>query len=92
MIYLYSGTPGSGKSYNATRQILYALDRRKPVPLICNYDIRHDTRNYDDAFHFVPNTQLHPKDLVAFAREWWETHRFHENGIMRSDCAIRITL
>lgn len=37
MIELYSGTPGSGKSFHATQKIYYLLRAKKRV--ICNYDI-----------------------------------------------------
>lgn len=40
MIELYSGTPGSGKSFHATQRIYYLLRARKNV--ICNYDISLD--------------------------------------------------
>lgn len=37
MIVLYSGTPGSGKSFHATQKIYYLLRGKKNI--ICNYDI-----------------------------------------------------
>lgn len=37
MILLYSGTPGSGKSFHAVQRIYYLLRNRKNV--ICNFDI-----------------------------------------------------
>lgn len=37
MILLYSGTPGSGKSFHATQKIYYLLRRKKNV--ICNYNV-----------------------------------------------------
>lgn len=44
MIHLYSGTPGSGKSYHATEKIFYRLRSRKNV--ICNYPINLDNCAY----------------------------------------------
>lgn len=40
MIELFSGTPGSGKSFHATQKMYYLLRSRKNV--ICNYDISLD--------------------------------------------------
>ena len=40
MIYLYSGTPGSGKSYHATKLIYDSLLAGKNV--ICNFEINRD--------------------------------------------------
>lgn len=80
-ISIYSGTPGSGKSYHATARIRDALYRRHPVPVVCNYDLRTDLRNRE-FFHFKPNVGLHPDWLVGFATDWWKSHRFRENGIL----------
>lgn len=44
MIHLYSGTPGSGKSYHATEKIFYRLRNKKNV--ICNYPISLDNCSY----------------------------------------------
>ncbi len=52
------------------------------MPVIANFDLRHDVRNYDAAFHFKSNLNLHPDWLVEFARKWWDTHRFRENSIL----------
>lgn len=82
-ITLYSGTPGSGKSYHATADIRDALYfRRNPMPVICNYDLSHDIAHYDTHFHYLPNNVLTPDWLVRFAGEWWETHPFHEDRIL----------
>lgn len=81
-ISLYSGTPGSGKSYHATADIWDCVNRRNPIPVICNYDLRHDMRNYDAAFRYMPNDKLKPDYLVDFASEWWGSHRFKEDGIL----------
>lgn len=81
-IYAYTGTPGSGKSLDASGRIWDALNRREPKPVICNYDINHKTRNYDKAFTYIPNSELSPERLIAFANDWWSTHKFHEDGIL----------
>lgn len=44
MIHLYSGTPGSGKSFHATEKIFYRLRMKKNV--ICNYPISLDNCSY----------------------------------------------
>lgn len=44
MIHLYSGTPGSGKSYHATEKIFYRLRAKKNV--IANYPISLDNCSY----------------------------------------------
>lgn len=81
MIYLFSGTPGSGKSYDATREIYEKLNRPHPKLVVCNYDLSHDMRNYE-YYRYVPNDRLTPELLVQLANEWWSTHTFHEDGIL----------
>lgn len=44
MIHLYSGTPGSGKSFHATEKIFYRLRMKKNV--ICNYPISLENCSY----------------------------------------------
>ena len=47
MIHLYSGTPGSAKSFHATQRIFYRLRSRKTV--ICNYPVNLDYCSYSAA-------------------------------------------
>lgn len=80
-IYLYSGTPGSGKSYHATRDIYEKIVYKKN-PVICNYDLSHDMKGYDELYHYKSNQDLDPDWLVEFSQEWFKTHRFRENEIL----------
>lgn len=62
MIYLYSGTPGSGKSLHTARTIYYHLALGKPV--ICNFDIDRSKVKNPDLFTYIDNCDLHPKKLI----------------------------
>lgn len=67
MIWLYSGTPGSGKSYHATADIYYRLKRRGRHPknkVIANFALAVDTPN----FLYWDNSQLTVKRLYNYAR------------------------
>ncbi|ODA41064.1 zonular occludens toxin domain-containing protein [Desulfosporosinus sp. BG] len=70
-ISFYSGTPGSGKSYNAICQILWALRLNKMV--IANFPIKFTDkeikRGYDKRFFYLPNEQITVESLVVFAIE-----------------------
>lgn len=79
-ILLYSGTPGSGKSLHATRDIRDALKFKKKA-VICNYEVVIDER-WKGSFNYVPNLALNPGMLVSFAVDWWDTHKFQEDGIV----------
>ena len=66
MIYLYSGTPGSGKSLHAARVIYYTLYRNLPV--ICNFNINLKYVKHPERFLYVDNTELVPDMLEEFSR------------------------
>lgn len=51
MIYLYSGTPGSGKSYHALCDIVYQCKRGRPV--LCNFPVKG--KNVDYLERMVPD-------------------------------------
>ena len=71
MIYLYSGTPGSGKSLHTARNIYYLLKRKRHV--ICNFDIRKDcVDNYDECFTYKDNIDLKPDFLMDYAKSYFE--------------------
>ena len=82
MIFLYSGTPGSGKSLDMARAILYDLKQDKPV--ICNFEIFLTGKKEKllKNFHYVENTELNPKFLYDFSRSYFSNHRFGEDKIV----------
>lgn len=69
MIYLFSGTPGSGKSYHATLDIYNKLYRQKArnfTPrVISNYYLNIKL----DRFLYLDNSEITTKFLYDFARE-----------------------
>lgn len=82
MIYLYSGTPGSGKSLH-TAQVLY-FQLYRGFPAICNFDfaIEKIRRKRIGQFRCVSNDQLTPKLLLDFSQEYFQNHPFHEGRIL----------
>lgn len=81
MIYLYSGTPGSGKSLHTARDIRDALRLRK-MPVIANFDINHGTRNYGKLFTYRPNDLLTPEWLTEYATSYWKGRKVREDEIL----------
>jgi zona occludens toxin (predicted ATPase) len=68
MIYFYSGTPGSGKSYHVAKDIYFQLNHGKNV--IANFDINYDMikakkRGY---FFYKDNFDLAVDWLLDFSR------------------------
>lgn len=81
MIYLFSGTPGSGKSLDMARCILNDLRFNRPV--ICNFPIQvpWHLKRKKDLFNYWDNDYLSPSNLVKFSNEHWKNRRFKEGGI-----------
>ena len=88
MLYLYTGTPGSGKSLHVAsviRRALRASARHsqggKPVrPVVANFPINPSTCGYS-AFTYVPNDRLTPDFLYSFARDFWGDRPVREDTI-----------
>lgn len=81
MIYLYTGTPGSGKSLHTARDIRDTLHFKR-LPVIANFDINSSTKNYKKLFTYKPNDQLNPDFLYAFARKYWAGKSVKEDSIL----------
>ena len=81
MIYLYSGTPGSGKSLHVARDIRDALlYKRRPV--VCNFDINSNLRNYASLFSYRPNSDLTPEFLYTYSRQHFAGRPVREDSIL----------
>lgn len=83
MIYLYSGTPGSGKSLHQAQTLYYWL--RSGGPVICNFDInlKAITKNPRKLgeFYYVSNDILTPELLIKYSRLYFKNHKFKEGAI-----------
>lgn len=74
MIYLYSGTPGSGKSYHATLDIYNKLRRREKNRVICNYQLSVP-HTFPGHFDYWDNPDITIDKLMAYAAA------YHRRGI-----------
>lgn len=80
MIYLYSGTPGSGKSLHQARNIRAHL--QLGLPVIANYGINTSRiRKCKGEFVQVDNLHLTPEFLKDYSRKYFKNHRFKEGKI-----------
>lgn len=78
MIYFYSGTPGSGKSYHVAQVIYDALKKGKNV--LANFDVSDDTikRKKKTGYFFnLNNTYLTVPNLVGFCDNF---HKYARDG------------
>lgn len=79
MIYLYSGTPGSGKSLDCARMIYYTLKAKKPI--ICNFEINTNNIANDDLFTYMPNENLTPDYLMEYSKDYFKGQNIKEGQI-----------
>lgn len=79
MIYLYSGTPGSGKSLHVARVIYFTLKFKKPV--ICNFNIDTSKVRHDKMFHYKSNMDITPAYLMQFSIDYFNGRRVKEDEI-----------
>ena len=82
-IYLYSGTPGSGKSLHAANDIRLALNR-KNRPVLGNFELSQVAPvKSRDNYLYIPNEVLTPEKVTEYATEYWETggRAFREDWI-----------
>lgn len=79
-IYLYSGTPGSGKSLHAAREIYENLKYHKR-PVIANFPINPETKGYEN-FRYYDNSELTPDVLMDYSEQFWSVNPFKEDRIL----------
>lgn len=80
MIYLYSGTPGSGKSLHQAKDIYNWLRRGRTC--IANFDI--DVTKIPKCkgnFIYLDNEYLRPETLIKFSKVYFSTHQFKEGRL-----------
>lgn len=68
MIWLYTGTPGSGKSYCATIDIYKKLKRKNKNKVIANYPLNLP-KNMENNFIYRDNSELTIPFLIKFAQK-----------------------
>lgn len=68
-ISMFTGTPGSGKSFHATQDIISYLKSGKNV--ISNYPVNYQNvlKNIKGKFIYIDNLSLTPQYLIEFAKE-----------------------
>lgn len=80
MIYLYSGTPGSGKSLHTAKIILD--DLRRGVPVICNFEINKGLVKHGyENFTYIETFDLSPQWLMDFSKAHFADRKIKEDSI-----------
>lgn len=83
-VYLYSGTPGSGKSYEAVNVAYLNLKRGQFViaNFALNFSEKDILKGYDKKFFYWPNYQITVENLMRFAIEKGMIQKQQENQCM----------
>ncbi len=68
MISLYSGTPGSGKSVHAAKEIAVRLRRKNAIVLGNFYYNVKAVKKGQGTYIYIPNHRLDPERLLQFSR------------------------
>ena len=79
MIYLYSGTPGSGKSLHAASDIYWRLKTQRPV--IANFEIKTEKFKKQVPFVYKENNELTVDYVKQYAVNYYETNKFKEGAL-----------
>lgn len=82
MIYLYTGTPGSGKSYHAAEVVDRALRRKKPV--IANFEVNL-SKKHKGEYVYVETLDMTPQFFMKYAEEHFKPGRDEHQGIIIID-------
>lgn len=87
MIELYSGTPGSGKSYHVTHDIWDGL-RYKKKHFICNFEINVDkvTKKNGNLYHYISTYDMSPKKFKEFSIEKLERNKESQCTLVIDEC------
>lgn len=80
MIKLYSGTPGSGKSYHIAADLMQGLTETGKL-FIANFEISQPKHSKGN-FLYIDNQGLAPSALVEISQRWFLNHRFAEGQIV----------
>lgn len=80
MIYCYTGTPGSGKSYSATLRAYELIHRPRPKMVVANYNLNLDSK-HQRYFRYLPNDKITLESLREISNEYFASHDFRESAI-----------
>ena len=69
MIWLYSGTPGSGKSFHAVSDITNKTKKKEKNKVIANFPLYFKKKKQQDNFIYVDNSEMTISYLEDYARK-----------------------
>lgn len=79
MIYLYSGTPGSGKSLHVASLLYWKLRAKKMC--IANFNFNAAKCKKNPEFVYIDNEKMNPDCLKKMSFDYFKSHKFKEGAI-----------
>lgn len=75
MIFLYSGTPGSGKSLHVAERLYHLL--RAGRPTVCNFPINLNRipKKKRELFCYKSNLEITPEFLIEFSQKHFQSKK-----------------
>lgn len=82
MIYLYTGTPGSGKSLHMARDIYDVCNAKKSDKLvIVNFPVNLASLKYPERLVYIPQEELTPLRVYEVVRGFWGDRTIKEGSV-----------
>lgn len=89
MIALYSGTPGSGKSYHAAYDVYNRLRFGHRVISNSTYNLSYIPDKHRDKLVYVDNSELTPAYLMEYSKKYHKPGRESQTLIVIDECAVK---
>lgn len=91
MITMYTGTPGSGKSYNACRRIFWRLKKKNHNQVIANFAVNREYfekyKFSGQFYHFWPE-KLNVPNLIEFAETMHEPKKESQTLLVFDEASL----
>lgn len=88
-IFMFTGTPGSGKSYHQSESIYWA--NRRGCPVVANFDVNRDLLKNPNGFHAYDNMSMSVDELVRISRDYVMMHPDAKEGSIKlfiDECGV----
>lgn len=89
MIWLYSGTPGSGKSYHLAKDVYSRLRSGKRVISNVTFNLGYIQKRNKFNFKYVDNSELTVSMLEEYAGKYHEQGREGQTLLVIDECAVK---
>ena len=76
-VVMYTGTPGSGKSYHAAEVVDRAL--RRKIPVIANFQVNLNPKKHKGEFVYIPTLEMTVDKFKQYAQEHFDSSKRDEH-------------